>query len=42
MNMWVYIISCIIAAVIAIGAAVQLEKYKEPAAVAFATSGVRI
>jgi hypothetical protein len=41
-NVWVYIISCLAAAAIAIGAAVSLEKFQEPAAVAFATSGVRI
>ena len=40
--MWVYIVSCIVAAAIAIGAAVLLEKFQEPAAVAFTTSGVRI
>jgi hypothetical protein len=40
--MWVYIISCLAAAAIAIGAAVSLEKIREPAAVAFTTSGVRI
>jgi hypothetical protein len=42
MNMWVYIISCLAAAAIAIGAAVSLEKFQEPAAVAFTSSGVRI
>jgi hypothetical protein len=41
-KMWVYIISCLAAAAIAIGAAVSLEKFREPAAVAFTTSGVRI
>jgi hypothetical protein len=40
--MWIYIISCVAAAAIAIGAAVSLEKFQEPAAVAFTTSGVRI
>jgi len=41
-TMWVYIISCLVAAAIAISAAVSLEKFQEPAAVAFTTSGVRI
>ncbi len=40
--MWVYIISCVVAAAIAIGAAVSLERFEAPAAVAFTTSGVRI
>jgi hypothetical protein len=41
-NMWVFIVSCVVAATIAIGAAVSLQKFQEPAAVAFATSGARI
>ena len=41
-NMWVFIVSCVVAAAIATGAAVSLQKFQEPAAVAFATSGVRI
>jgi hypothetical protein len=41
-NMWIYIMSCLAAAAIAIGAAASLEKFREPAAVAFTTSGVRI
>jgi hypothetical protein len=40
--MRVFIISCIIAAVLAIGAAVVLHGYQEPAAVAFTMSGVRV
>jgi len=40
--MWVYIISCLAAAAIAIGAAVALAKFRGPAAVAFPASGVRI
>ena len=40
--MWVYIVSCLAAAAIAVGAAASLEKLQEPAAVAFTTSGVRI
>jgi hypothetical protein len=41
-NMRVFIVSCIIAAAIAIGSAVVLQEYQEPAAVAVTTSGVRI
>jgi len=41
-NMRVFIVSCIIGAAIAIGAAVVLQEYQEPAAVAFPTPGVRI
>jgi hypothetical protein len=40
--MRVFIASCIVAAIIAIGAAVVLHEFQEPAAVAFTTSGVRI
>jgi len=41
-NMWVFLVSCVVAAAIATGAAVSLQKFQEPAAVAFTTSGVRI
>jgi hypothetical protein len=37
-----FLISCIAAAVISIGAAVILHQYQEPAAVAFSTSAVRL
>jgi len=40
--MRVFIVSCIAAAVIAIGSAVVLHEFQEPAAAAFTTSGVRI
>jgi hypothetical protein len=40
--MWVFIFSCVVAAAIAIGAAVSLQEFQEPATVAFATSGARI
>jgi hypothetical protein len=40
--MRVFIISCIIAAALAIGAAVVLHEFQEPAAVAFTMSGVRV
>jgi hypothetical protein len=41
-NMWVFIVSCAVAAGIAICAAVSLDKFQESAAVAFTTSAVRI
>ncbi len=40
--MRVFIVSCIVAAAIAIGAAVVLRQFQEPASVAFATSAVRM
>jgi hypothetical protein len=40
--MQVFIVSCMVAAAIAIGAAALLHEFQEPAAVAFTTSGVRI
>jgi hypothetical protein len=41
-NMWVFIVSCVIAAAVAIGAAVLLHEFQKPAEVAFTTSSVRI
>jgi hypothetical protein len=40
--MWVFIVSCVVAAAVAIGAAVLLQKFQEPVAVAFTTSSARI
>jgi hypothetical protein len=37
-----FIISCLAAAVLAVGAAVILQAVQKPAEVAFSTSGVRI
>src|SRR5258708_19527331 len=41
-NMRIFIISCVAAAVIAIGFAVVLHEFQEPVAVAFTTSAARI
>lgn len=41
-SMWTFIVACIVAAVIAIGAVVVLNHVQEPVDVAFATSAVRI
>jgi hypothetical protein len=40
--MRIFAVSCIAAAAIAIGAAVVLQHFQEPVAVAFTTSGARI
>jgi hypothetical protein len=42
MNMRVFTIACMIAAVIAVGASVVLYQFQEPVAVAFTTSAARI
>jgi hypothetical protein len=40
--MRVFIVSCVVAAVIAVGAAVVLQFVQEPVEVAYSTSAVRI
>jgi hypothetical protein len=40
--MRVFVVACIVAAIIATGGAVVLHQYQDPADVAFATSAVRI
>jgi hypothetical protein len=40
--MRIFVVSCVAAAVIAIGAAVALQHFRKPVAVAFTTSGARI
>jgi hypothetical protein len=40
--MRVFIVACIAAAIIAVGGAMTLYAFQEPAAVAFSTEGVRI
>ena len=40
--MRIFTVSCIAAAIIAIGAAVVLHHFQKPVAVAFTTSGARI
>ena len=40
--MRVFVVSCIVAAVIATGAAMVLYQFQEPVAVAFTTSAARI
>jgi hypothetical protein len=40
--MRVFIVACIVAAAIATGTAVLLQKFEAPASVAFTTSGARI
>jgi hypothetical protein len=42
LDMRVYVISCAVAAAIALGAAVTLHYLQEPAAVAFSTTAVRL
>ena len=37
-----FVVACVAAVVIAIGAAAVLDHYQKPAAAAFSTSGVRI
>jgi hypothetical protein len=41
-NMRIFVVACVAAAVIAIGAAVVLHNFQEPVAVAFTTSAARI
>jgi hypothetical protein len=41
-NMRIFVVACVAAAVIAIGAAVVLQNFQEPVAVAFTTSAARI
>jgi hypothetical protein len=41
-NLRTFLLACVIAAVLATGAAAILHQFQEPAAVAFSTSAVRI